>query len=62
MLKDAAGNAGMTIESPIFDRRDFEQLEMKGQSLLPPAFGDAVRSLVQTTALVQQSKIGELSH
>ncbi len=62
VLKDAAESAGMKLEAPIFDRKDFEQLEAKGQSQLPPGFGKAVRSLVETTALVQQSKIGELSH
>jgi len=37
MLKDAAGDAGMEVESPIFERRDFEQLEMKGQIHMPPS-------------------------
>lgn len=57
-LKDAAGSVGMTIESPIFDRKDFEQLEMKGQSQLPPGFGDVVRGLVQTTTMVNSEKRG----
>jgi hypothetical protein len=57
-LKDAVGNTGMAIESPIFARKDFEQLELKGQALLPPAFGKAVRSLVETTALVRAEKPG----
>jgi hypothetical protein len=51
-LKDAAGSAGMELESPIFERRDFERLEAAGQSLLPPAFSQAVRSLIATTAAV----------
>ena len=57
-LKDAAGDAGMTIESPIFERKDFETLEMQGQSQLPPGFGDVVRGLVKETAAVQGVKMG----
>jgi hypothetical protein len=57
-LKDAAGNAGMTIESPIFARKDFETLEMKGQSQLPPGWGDVVRGLVTTTTAVCPQKTG----
>ena len=60
-LKDAAGDAGMTIESPIFARKDFETLEMKGQSQLPPGFGDVVRGLVKETAAVKAEKLGETS-
>ena len=60
-LKDAAGAAGMTIESPIFERKDFEALEMAGQSLLPPGFGDVVRGLVKETAAVKAEKMGEKS-
>jgi len=30
-IKDAAGGQGMTVESPMSGRSDFEQLEMKGQ-------------------------------
>jgi hypothetical protein len=58
-LKDAAGVAGMELESPIFARKDFEALEMKGQSQLPPGWGDAVRSLIQTTAAVKAEKLGK---
>ena len=58
-LKDAAGGTGMTIESPIFARKDFEVLEMKGQSQLPPGFGDVVRGLVKTTATVKAEKHGK---
>ena len=60
-LKDAAGNVGMTIESPIFERKDFEALEMAGQSLLPPGFGDVVRGLVKETAAVTAVKTGEIT-
>lgn len=60
-LKDAAGAVGMTLEAPITDRKDFEQLEAMGQSLLPPGFGQVVRSLVATTAS-QPSKAAELNH
>ena len=60
-LKDAAESVGMKLEAPILARKDFEQLELKGQALLPPAFGKAVRSLVQTTA-VKGVKTGEKSH
>lgn len=49
-LKDAAGNAGMAIQSPLFARKDFEQLEMRGQPQLPSGWGKAIRSLVETTA------------
>jgi len=59
VLKDAAGESGMTIESPIFARRDFETLELAGQSQLPPGFGDVVRGLVKETAAVKVSKTGE---
>ena len=58
-LKDAAGNVGMEIESPIFARKDFEALEMKGQSQLPPGFGDVVRELVKTTTAVKAEKTGK---
>ena len=60
-LKDAAGESGMTIESPIFARKDFEQLEMKGQSQLPPGFSKVVRMLAETTAAVKGVKTGEKS-
>jgi hypothetical protein len=56
-LKDAAESAGMAIQSPIMDRRDFERLEAAGQAQLPPGFSKAVRSLVQTTALVKTEKL-----
>ena len=58
-LKDAAGVAGMTIESPIFDRKDFEQLEMKGQSQLPPSWNQALQSLIKETAAVKAEKLGK---
>ena len=58
-LKDAAGDTSMTIESPIFNRKDFEALEMKGQSQLPPGFGDVVRELVKTTAAIKAEKHGK---
>jgi hypothetical protein len=58
VLKDAAESAGMKLEAPIFDRKDFEQLEMKGQSLLPPGWNQVVRGLVETTAAVKAEKSG----
>lgn len=58
-LKDAAGAAGMELQSPIFNRTDFEQLEAQGQPMLPAGFGKAVRSLVETTALVEAQKQGK---
>ena len=57
-LKDAAGESGMTIESPIFNRKDFEQLEMQGQALLPPSWSKAVKSLVEATAAIKSKKTG----
>ncbi len=57
-LKDAAESVGMKLEAPIFDRKDFEQLEAAGQPLLPVGWGKAVRGLVQTTALVKAEKPG----
>lgn len=61
-LKDATGESGMTLEAPIFGRKDFETLEAKGQPTLPAGLGDVVRSLVRTTTQVQQSKTGRFSH
>jgi hypothetical protein len=58
-LKDAAGNVGMTIESPIFARKDFEALEMKGQSQLPPSWNQALQSLIKETAAVKAEKLGK---
>jgi hypothetical protein len=55
-LKDVAESAGMKLEAPIFDRKDFEQLEMQGQPQLPAGWGKVVRSLLQTTALVKAEK------
>lgn len=55
-LKDAAESVGMKLEAPILARKDFETLEMKGQPHLPVDWGEAVRSLVETTALVQAEK------
>jgi hypothetical protein len=57
-LKDAAGVAGMTIESPIFNRKDFETLELKGQSQLPPSWNQALQSLIKETAAVTSEKPG----
>ena len=58
MLKDSAGDAGMEVESPIFNRRDFETLELAGQSQLPPAWNQVLQSLVATTAAVQAVQNG----
>ena len=53
-LKDAAGADGMTIEAPITERKDFEALEMQGQSLLPSGVGEVLRNLVKATAKAGQ--------
>jgi len=49
-LKDATEETGLTIEAPITERKDFEQLEAQGQSLLPPGVGEVLRNLVETTS------------
>ena len=58
-LKDAVGDAGMEVESPIFNRKDFETLEMAGQSQLPPTWNQALQSLVTMTAAVAVQKGGK---
>ena len=53
-LKDIAGNAGMTIQAPIFNRKDFEQLEMQGQAFVQPSLKQLVLGLLAKTKQVSQ--------
>jgi hypothetical protein len=50
-LKDASEESGMTLESPITQRKDFEQLEAKGAAMIPKQMGEVLRRLVSATAV-----------
>jgi hypothetical protein len=51
-LKDTADAKGMTLESPITQRKDSDHLEAAGQSMIPPGMGAALQRLVGLTGTV----------
>lgn len=49
-LKDSNEDPNLRLEAPITERKDFEQLEAKGQSMLPANLPAVLKLLVETTA------------
>ena len=48
-LKDANDDPNLNLQAPIMERKDFEQLEAKGQSMLPPNVSEVLKKLFAIT-------------